>query len=71
VLYPPTPLWERVVGWILAVVDRAGVEAEMGYKLYSTYLEAGLPAPRMEANSPIGGGPARAATTLPRKRSGA
>ena len=57
VAYPPTPLWKRVAGWLLAVAESAGVETEMGYKLFRTYLDAGLPVPKMEVYSPAGGGP--------------
>ena len=35
----------------------APVDERMGYKLFDTYLKAGLPAPKMEVNSPVGGGP--------------
>lgn len=51
----PTPLWEQSVARLHAVIERAGVETQMGYKLHGTYLDAGLPAPRMESNAPMGG----------------
>ena len=54
---PPTPLWQMLAGWMLAVPPQAEVEAEMGYKLYQTFLAAGLPEPRMQLESPVGGGP--------------
>jgi ubiquinone/menaquinone biosynthesis C-methylase UbiE len=57
VAFPPTPLWEEVLGWIAAALERAGVETEMGFKLRGTFVEAGLPEPRMELNAPVGGGP--------------
>lgn len=52
---PPTPLWERLWDWMRAVVRRAGVEMEMGYKLHRTFLEAGLPAPELILESIIAG----------------
>ena len=57
VAFPPTPLWERALGWIAAALEQAGVKTEMGFKLHRTFLEAGLPEPRMELNAPVGGGP--------------
>jgi SAM-dependent methyltransferase len=57
VVSPPTPLWERALGWIATALEKAGVETEMGFKLHHTFLEAGLPEPRMELNAPVGGGP--------------
>ena len=53
---PPTPLWEQAWGWVRAAARQAG-ETEMGYKLYRSYLDAGLPEPKMELNSVVGGGP--------------
>ena len=57
VAFPPTPLWEDALGWIAAALERADVETEMGFKLHRTFLEAGLPEPKMELNAPVGGGP--------------
>ncbi len=57
VAFPPTPLWEDALGWIAAALERAGVETEKGFKLHRTFLEAGLPEPKMELNAPVGGGP--------------
>jgi ubiquinone/menaquinone biosynthesis C-methylase UbiE len=57
VAFPPTRLWEDALGWIAAALERAGVETEMGFKLRRTFLEAGLPEPRMELHAPVGGGP--------------
>lgn len=55
--FPPTQLWEDALGWIVAALERAGVETEMGFKLRRAFLEAGLPEPRMELNAQVGGGP--------------
>ena len=55
-VYPPTPLWQRYWGWSQALL-RVGVESQMGYKLHRTYLGAGLPAPKMQLEAPVGGGP--------------
>ncbi len=55
-LFPPTPLWERYWGWSRALF-RFGGEAEMGYKIYQTFLKAGLPEPEMRLEASMGGGP--------------
>jgi len=55
-IFPPTPLWQRYWEWSQALL-KVGVESEMGYKLYRTYLAAGLPAPRMQLEATVGGGP--------------
>ena len=54
-LYPPTPLWERYWGWSRALF-RFGGEAGMGYKLFKTFLAAGLPEPEMRLEAAVGGG---------------
>jgi SAM-dependent methyltransferase len=54
---PPTPLWDRALGWIATALERAGVKTEMGFGLRRAFLDAGLPEPRMELNAPVGGGP--------------
>lgn len=41
----------------LETFRRAGTEMEMGLKLYPAFAAAGLPAPSMRAQRPIGGGP--------------
>lgn len=55
-LFPLTPLWERYWGWSRALFQFGG-EAEMGYKLYQTFLKAGLPEPEMRLEASVGGGP--------------
>ncbi len=55
--YPPSPLWEQVCTLCTVPFQRAGGETRMGMKLYSTFLQAGLPAPEMRYEAAIGGGP--------------
>ena len=55
--FPDAPLWKRTVDLLVETFRRAGTEMEMGFKLYPAYVEAGLPAPRMRAERPVGGGP--------------
>lgn len=67
VAFPPTLLWEKAPGWIVAP-GRADVDIEMGFKLRRTFLEAGLPEPGMALGAPVGGGPLRGDTSLSRRR---
>jgi SAM-dependent methyltransferase len=55
--YPEAPLLQRTGTLINETFRRAGVEMEMGLKLYPAFIAAGLPAPAMRAERPIGGGP--------------
>ena len=55
--YPEAPLLLRTGDLINETFRRAGTEMEMGLKLYSAFIAAGLPAPHMRAERPIGGGP--------------
>lgn len=54
---PSSPLWERAWSWFLQPFQRAGVEPQMGMKLYSTFLDADLPAPQLRYEAAIGAGP--------------
>jgi SAM-dependent methyltransferase len=56
---PLVPLYERCCQWIVQAFRTAGVETEMGIKLHSAFVAAGLPGPSMQMY-PIIGGPAAA-----------
>jgi SAM-dependent methyltransferase len=55
--FPRAPLFERTGALLQETYQRAGVDMEMGLKLYSAFIAAGLPSPSMRAERPIGGGP--------------
>jgi SAM-dependent methyltransferase len=55
--YPEAPLLQRTGTLINETFRRAGMEMEMGLKLYPAFIAAGLPAPATRAERPIGGGP--------------
>jgi protein-L-isoaspartate O-methyltransferase len=55
--YPPTPLHDDVIRWTTPPPGAPGPDAEMGPKLFRTFLQAGLPAPQLRLDAPIGGGP--------------
>jgi SAM-dependent methyltransferase len=52
---PPAPIVDQVRDWMLDAFARAGIEMEMGHKLYQTFKAAGLPPPEMEIDGFIGG----------------
>ncbi|MBV9542993.1 MAG: class I SAM-dependent methyltransferase, partial [Chloroflexi bacterium] len=45
------PLWEQWCSWIVALYPRSGVETNMGLRLRQTFLDAGLPAPRVHMDA--------------------
>ena len=55
--FPLAPLHEQVVQWTTPPPGRGGPDQQMGSKLYRTYLDAGLSAPQLRLDAPIGGGP--------------
>ncbi|MBV9022150.1 MAG: class I SAM-dependent methyltransferase [Ktedonobacteraceae bacterium] len=54
--FPPSPLFEQAGSWIREGARRAGLDYQLGFRLYSVFLDAGLPEPQMSYTSPIGGG---------------
>ena len=57
---PPGELFTRVTQWLLAAFTTAGAELNMGTRLYTTFLRAGLPPPSMAAATQIVCGPSPA-----------
>jgi SAM-dependent methyltransferase len=57
-LYPSAPLHEQLARWLTPPPHLPGPDLEMGPKLFGTFVEAGLPAPRLSLDAPVGGGPA-------------
>jgi 2-polyprenyl-3-methyl-5-hydroxy-6-metoxy-1,4-benzoquinol methylase len=55
---PAGELFTEVRSWLLAAFTAAGAQLDMGTKLYSTFLRAGLPPPDMTAATRIACGPA-------------
>jgi len=52
---PAVPLYTRMGHWLCTTFERAGVETEMGSRLYATFLQAGLPAPELHSAGHVGG----------------
>jgi SAM-dependent methyltransferase len=55
--YPTGPLHEQVVRWTTPPPGAPGPDPQMGLKLFKTFLRAGLPAPQLRRDAPVGGGP--------------
>jgi SAM-dependent methyltransferase len=54
--YPVGPVHEQVARWTTPPPGVPGPDAEMGLKLFPTFLRAGLPAPQLRRDTPVGGG---------------
>jgi SAM-dependent methyltransferase len=54
---PPAPTYDDAGSRIRETFRRAGTEIDMGMKLHSTFIAAGLPAPQMILGGRVEGGP--------------
>jgi SAM-dependent methyltransferase len=54
---PASPTLTKIWTWASAVFLRSGLDARMGSSLRRVFMAAGLPAPRMHLDAPVGGGP--------------
>lgn len=52
---PPSPMVDQIYKWLLDTFERAGIETEMGPKLYTVFESAGLASPQMRVDGFIGG----------------
>jgi SAM-dependent methyltransferase len=55
--YPPVPSFDQCCRWGSDAMRRHGTEIHMGAKLHATFVSAGLGAPEMRLEVPIGGMP--------------
>src|SRR5207302_156523 len=55
--YPPAPLAEKVLGWIVEATRRGGADPDFATRLYPTLVEAGFTGVRLRAHQGLGGGP--------------
>jgi ubiquinone/menaquinone biosynthesis C-methylase UbiE len=53
---PQSAQWHQVRDWMLRTLTAAGVEPRMGLRLYSCFVEAGLPGPSMMLEATVAGG---------------
>lgn len=56
-VYPPSPLSRQIERWMVGSAAALGQEIETGARLFKVYLDAGLPAPELLHETPVGGGP--------------
>jgi hypothetical protein len=54
--FPPVPSWDRCCELVVQAMTAKGADMQMGMKLYSTFTDAGLPAPTIRLESVIGAG---------------
>ena len=52
-----TPLAHQLVDWTAGVFNKSGAHADLAYRLYETYIDAGLPEPHLEYTALGGGSP--------------
>jgi SAM-dependent methyltransferase len=55
--FPSGPVHEDLARRTLAPAGTTFPEISMGSRLFATYLDAGLPAPQLRMDAPVGGGP--------------
>ncbi len=53
----PTPVHDELRQLMLPPPELGGPEQRMGPKLYTAFVAAGLPAPAVRIDTPVGGGP--------------
>ena len=56
-VFPPSDLSRQLQRWTVPPPGTPGPEMQMGTKLFKAYLDAGLPAPELHVEAPVGGGP--------------
>jgi ubiquinone/menaquinone biosynthesis C-methylase UbiE len=54
---PPSALYDQACSWMRETMRRAGLDYQVGMRLYSLFLDAGLPAPQMCSEAVVGAGP--------------
>ncbi len=57
VAVPSFALIEQLADWWRRTAGQAGIELQMGFKLFPTYVAAGLPGPELHGETILGGGP--------------
>jgi SAM-dependent methyltransferase len=56
VAVPSFALIEQLADWWRRTAGQAGIELQMGFKLFPTYVAAGLPGPELHGETILGGG---------------
>ncbi|PYV67093.1 MAG: hypothetical protein DMG96_40395 [Acidobacteria bacterium] len=54
--FPTAPTFDRAVGWMKQTLSATNTRIQLGLELYSVFLAAGLPGPKLRMDALIGGG---------------
>jgi len=54
--FPTAPTFDRAVGWMKETLSATNTRIQLGLELYSVFLAAGLPGPKLRIDALIGGG---------------
>jgi ubiquinone/menaquinone biosynthesis C-methylase UbiE len=54
---PPAPLFDQVIGWLHQTLSAGGFDMDVGMRLYSIFVSAGLPAPMLAFEMLVDGNP--------------
>ena len=54
--FPTAPTFDRAVGWMKHTLSATNTRIQLGLELYSVFLAAGLPGPKLRMDALIGGG---------------
>ena len=54
--FPTAPTFDRGVGWMKETLSATNTRIQLGLELYSVFLAAGLPGPKLRIDALIGGG---------------
>jgi ubiquinone/menaquinone biosynthesis C-methylase UbiE len=55
--FPFSTTYDRILRWIVQIIEAAGAHADMGLRLRTTFRMAGLPAPAQSMHARVDGGP--------------
>lgn len=54
--WPESPAYDRIMRWMIAVIDASGAHSDMGLRLRQTFIDAGLPEPSLALEARVEGG---------------
>ena len=54
--FPTAPTFDRAMGWMKETLSATNTRIQLGLELYSVFLAAGLPGPKLRIDALIGGG---------------
>jgi hypothetical protein len=54
---PRAATYDRIMRWMIAVIDASGAHSDMGLRLRQTFVDSGLPEPSLAMEARVEGGP--------------